>query len=282
MYVGMNGLRTVRLKLIFKGEQTFFHYYPINSYHTAFNRIIPYRLGELTLLHFMKRNNIPLKTSFAALLFMKGVDFIFSGLYFLLIFLLIVPMLINPVLYLIGVVIVFIISVGTFGFLIFINRIPRWVAYFHAKIPIKFIQSILTFLSETAENIILFKQDNKLSCIIFISGIIRLIQLAETVVIFIALNISFPTLLIVLNDLFLGFAELIPLSILANFGYYELTFSILIESQREAYWIPNAYNFAIFWHLIALGFMLLNLLFGLGIDFILKLKRKRNRFNVGN
>ncbi len=238
-YVAMNLLRTRRLYEIFDRKVSFPALITINASYNALNHIIPYRIGELTLPYFLHKEDAesyPFNKTLGALIYMRIFDFAVSGIGLFGFVLGIYRYLSAFWLFFGASVIVFGISVLALVFLMKISKVPDWLARIQQRKNNRYLIRISAFLKKVALDLQHIRDNfNHRKYLLYALGI-RLLQVLITVLVFYALHIEIPLYMMILLDLFMAFVEIIPLSLIANFGYYEFSYAALLDVEN----IPTA------------------------------------------
>ena len=261
LYLVVNLLRTYRFKKIYEDKISFVRMYEINSIHNFFNHIIPYRLGELSHLNMINNEKIDYSQSISNLVYLRVLDLIVSGQFLIVLTIFTIARFEKPEIYIISSCIIgFFVFIGLMivfksNYLIkLIDRIAKFLTRIkNDKINEK-INKTSIFIKDFFKNIESKKKRNFRSFIL-ITIILRIFQLSVIILVCKALNIELPIYVILINDSIMIYVTLIPLSLLAGLGFYEFSFSKLLEFQN----IPliDPYNIGLAIHLIMILFYVL-------------------------
>ncbi|MHA1732156.1 MAG: lysylphosphatidylglycerol synthase transmembrane domain-containing protein [Promethearchaeota archaeon] len=265
-YLGKNLLRAFRFKKFYQDQIPLKKAVPIDSYINLLNQTIPYRLGELSHVYFATRQGIPVEKSVGVFAVVKLFDFVVSSAFFVFLYALFYTELIHPEVYGFCALIIGTISAIGVLFFVFLDRFQDTFEKIANRYSGKRATRITAKITNLISSLKATRSSRNLYRLVFLSVVIRLVQLMSTVLIFFALNEKLPVSIILLNDLFLTFAAFIPLSIIARLGYFEYTFTVLIQIQGID--LSNAYVVGFAWHVVTISFIVLYFGLGLILDWV--------------
>ena len=231
LYLLMNGLRTTRFYKIFDQKIALFRMYEINSYHNLFNHTVPYRVGELSLLYYTDKAGISSQESMAKLLFLRAFDFIISTLLLIISTAVFTKDYLHPEIYWIACILLGSISVGLIIALYRMNWLVSILDRINQKIHLHLVSKIIEWIIKVGNEIHSLKGKYSISHYFLFALAIRILQLLITVLTFLIFQINIPVYAMILNDLFLAFVELLPLSLIANLGYFEYTYNVMLSVE---------------------------------------------------
>lgn len=244
IYISCYLVRTIRILVLLKIKiSEFSNILFIVLRHYILNKILPFKLGELSLVYFLRNEQkIPYSKGLGALLYFRILDLLAIPLFFTVAFSIkffVFSDSNNIIILLISVIILIILFIGFFFLgkilnliLRFLNLLPRKINFLKKNIYFNLLEKYKNFTNEV-NKFIKLRVNIKL---ILLTILNRLLNSLVAYTIFVGFGVSIGFISFIIGSTLSILAEALPISGIGNFGTFEagwtLGFMLLGYSQK--------------------------------------------------
>jgi hypothetical protein len=235
VYIVINLIRSLRVLILSAIRfREFDNLFFINARHYFFNKILPAKLGELSLVYFLKKEqDIAYTRGLGLLFYLRIIDILFIPLFFTSALFLNYSKSISGLNYFTLIIIAILVFILIVLILFFINKILYFTLKFFKFLPVKikwlnkkfyyyFLEKTQKF-NDVVKDFAVIKTNTK---IIFLSLINRFFILTLFYLVFISFGISMSFIVFIIVSTLSFITEAIPINGFGSFGTFEAGWTI--------------------------------------------------------